>query len=137
MNLLVYGTLLFPEIRNLVGGREFESRPVTLEGYGIYRVKNATFPGVIRETDSGSIEGEVLLDISEEEMMRFDSYEDSFYERCTVSVSLDGQPTDVELYVVPPEIAGEILTPAPWNRDWFEEHHLFDFYERLRLYNTH
>lgn len=132
MNLLVYGTLLFPEIRNLVGGRVFESRPVKLEGYGIYRVRNATFPGVMRDANS-CVEGEVLVDISEEEMIRFDGYEDSFYERRTVTAPIEGRPTKVELYEVPTDIAGEILTSETWNRDWFEAHHLSDFYERLRL----
>ena len=137
MNLLVYGTLLFPEIRSLVGGREFESRPVILGGYRIYRVRNATFPGVIRDANSRGIEGEVLVDITEEELMRFDSYEDSFYERCTVTLPIEGRTEEAELYEVPPELAGEILTSEPWTRDWFEKHHLFDFYERLLLHHTH
>ena len=122
VNIFVYGTLMFPEIREIVGGRAFSTEPATVEGFCVFRVKNATFPGLLR-TPGSVAEGQILKEISEKELARFDAYEDCFYVRSTVHAkSESGEIIECEVYEVPENIAGEILSSDRWTVDWFEQH---------------
>ena len=136
MNLFVYGTLLFPEIRELVGGREFRAEPAYINGYRVLQVRDATFPGLLKsglETDQA--DGEILLDLSPSELARFDAYEDSFYVRENVEVKFTDHDSRSEeeamVYVVPKRLASTVLTEEPWTRDWFDKHHRAEFFARI------
>ena len=133
MNLFVYGTLLFPEIRELVGGRVFRSGAAVLEGFQVKLVRNATFPGIVRVSGGAidSASGELLFDLTEREMEKFDQYEDPFYARTMVSVTLEnGSVMEGFVYEVPEERADQILSDIPWSREWFETHHYKEFVGR-------
>lgn len=134
MNLFVYGTLLFPKIREAVGGRQFASIPARLAGYRIFRVRDAHFPGIVSSAEDCWIEGEILLDLSAEELQRFDRYEDSFYRRTTVRVLTDKQEEwEAGVYEIPPENAEALLTDQTWTRSWFAERHYAPFCAGLGL----
>lgn len=137
MNLFVYGTLLFPEIRELVGGRIFEFHPAVLHGYKIRRVNDATFPAIVKTSNPTSqVNGEVLFDVSRSELALFDAYEDSFYLRDEVQVSLtkENEGSTVlktSVYHVPEKLADQLLSDDQWLRSWFNTHHRSTFYQRL------
>ncbi len=133
MNLFVYGTLLFPSIRRLVIGRDIKGISATLTGYQIYRVKDATFPAIVQATageETASIPGEIITGLSEVEMDRLDQYEDTFYQR--IEVSIDEQIAQV--YILPAELAAEVLSEDNWTREWFATHHYAAFLERISRY---
>lgn len=133
MNLFVYGTLLFPGIRERVGGRSFCSKPAILHGFRVRKVHQATFPGIARVASGGSesAAGELLFDLTESELDKFDRYEDRFYVRSIVSVILEnGSEVEGFVYEVPLEIAEEILSEEPWSKEWFEGHHYDEFVGR-------
>lgn len=48
--VFVYGTLLEDSIARKLLGRLPPHKPARLQGYARYRVKNASFPAIIRET---------------------------------------------------------------------------------------
>ncbi|MDF1753253.1 MAG: gamma-glutamylcyclotransferase [Verrucomicrobiales bacterium] len=134
MNLFVYGTLLFPEIRNLVGRRQFQAADATLEGFEIYRVKNAAYPGIV-EQDGGTVPGQILRHITPAEIDFFDQYEDDFYQRITVAVTTpDESVISAECYAVPSITSREILTKVVWTADWFTTNHYADFLNRLKSF---
>lgn len=134
MNLFVYGTLLFPEIRNLVGRRQFQSTDATLEGFEIYRVKNAVYPGIVKQ-DGGIVPGQILSHITPAEINFFDQYEDDFYQRITVAVTTpDESEISAECYAVPLITSREILTKVVWTADWFSTNHYADFLNRLKSF---
>jgi len=133
MNLFVYGTLLFPEIRNLIGGRIFESQAASITGFEIFRVKDAHYPGVIR-TAPGMVTGQILGDITEEELDRFDQYEGESYQRSRIEVRVDnsGEVMDAWIYEIPEATAGEILSDEAWTKEWFAEFHHREFLGLLK-----
>lgn len=135
MNLFVYGTLLFPEIREWVSGRRHRSEPAVLKGFRVRRVRNATFPGIVRVPESGeeTASGEVLFDLTETEFAMLDRYEDDFYVRSLVSLTLEnGAEIECFVYEVPPEEADHFLSDDPWTREWFRENHYEDFVGRWK-----
>ncbi|MDF1813341.1 MAG: gamma-glutamylcyclotransferase [Verrucomicrobiales bacterium] len=134
MNIFVYGTLLFPEIRKMVGGRDFTSRAARVKGYQIFQVSGADFPGVVRAGQSHHITGEILYDLTPDEVMRMDCYEDQFYIRKTIEAEeLDsGKKLAAEIYEIPEDFAGDILSNTTWTKQWFEENYYENFLNRLR-----
>lgn len=133
MNLFVYGTLLFPEIRNLIGGRNFEGQAASITGFQIFRVKDANYPGIVK-TAHGVIKGQVLCDITEEEMERFDNYEGDLYLRTSNEVQLKNSPQLVAacLYEIPESLALDLLSDQEWSEEWFEEFHYPEFLVQLK-----
>ena len=134
MNLFVYGTLLFPEIREYIGGRCFGTRNAILRGFEVRRVKGAVYPGLAKlaNVEDGEASGEILAGISNLEMRKFDDYEGEFYERVRVKAVLEsGELEECFTYLVPGKAAAEILATEEWRREWFAEHHLTAYLGRV------
>ena len=130
MNLFVYGTLLVPKIlRAVTGLDDLKTVPAKLEGFDIFRVVDGDFPGIVE--GSGLVSGKVVLDVSETAMTRLDAYEDSFYERELVKVSTSSGTLEAFVYVVPQNIAEDILSNHTWTLEWFEREALDRYWERL------
>lgn len=131
MNLFVYGTLLVPKIWNAVTHcPDLASHAAELAGYTNYRVRGADYPGIVETPESVAlVNGRVFLDVSDTALRRLDAYEDSFYERRTLTVRLaDGSEVEADAYCVPVEKAPVILSNAVWTLAWFEDHALDSFW---------
>ncbi len=127
--LFVYGSLLSPEVLQLVVGRVPDSVPAMLPGYACYYVEGATFPGII-ESSGDQTPGRVLAGLTQSELQALDRYEDSFYQRLSVQVKLDGGMQAVMAYVVPAE-ASHVLSPRAWTWEEFERLHLAEYVARM------
>ena len=104
----------------------------TLHEYRIRRVKDADFPGIVSMPNE-AVEGEVLLDLTEDELSRFDQYEDSFYSRESVLVRLNEKESITsQTYVIPPDLAESILSGSSWSSEWFRQNCHRDFVLRLK-----
>lgn len=133
MNLFVYGTLLVPEIWDLVTGGDRSPRvEASLADFAIHRVRGATFPAVVRRPGAGPVPGELVRDLTGPVLDRLDAYEDSFYERKAVAVRLcSGGEVLAQVYETPAQLAGEILSDAPWTLEWFRENALGEYLGRM------
>ncbi|MDF1826082.1 MAG: gamma-glutamylcyclotransferase [Verrucomicrobiales bacterium] len=134
MNVFVYGTLLVPEIWELVTGRSgLSSQGATLKGHSIWRVQNATFPAIKEEAESEAhlVPGRVFQDVPPDALQRLDSYEDSFYERVEVVVETSDGPLKAQVYRAPAAKAAEIISSDTWTLDWFEKNALARFLENV------
>jgi len=121
MHLFTYGTLMFPEVWQAVVGRPFATIAGKVSGYALYRVRDAAFPGMIATTTGAPVAGIVYLDLDDETVERLDRFEDTFYERHTVSVACDdGRLREAATYLVPEERRAE-LTDEPWTCQAFAE----------------
>lgn len=130
MNLFVYGTLLVPKIFEAVTGRnDLESAPGTLHGYSIRRVEGGDFPAIVE--GSGSVPGKVIFEVPGPAMRRLDDYEDTFYRREIVEIATETAKVEAYAYVVPIEIAEQILSEETWTLDWFERVALKRYWRRL------
>jgi gamma-glutamylcyclotransferase (GGCT)/AIG2-like uncharacterized protein YtfP len=124
MHLFTYGTLMFPEVWRRIAVREAVSERATLNGFAIYRVRDAVFPGIIRAREVDRVQGVLYRDLDDEMLFELDAYESDFYRREPVWVTTDtGEHIECQAYVVPPS-RREMLTSEPWDREWFEKHKL-------------
>jgi len=129
--LFVYGTLRCPKILQAILGRVPVSFPAVLDNHATYFVKEATFPGLV--TESGSVvEGRVLGELTEQEVVQIDRYEDDFYERTPVMVAFYRQQMEAETYLVPDPQRG-ILSEVRWDWQTFEKNHLAEYLQRLGI----
>lgn len=133
MNVFVYGTLLVPKIWTAVTRcPDLISHPADLGGYAIFRVRNADYPGIVEVPDAAAdVHGRLFLDVPEPALRRLDAYEDSFYERRTVTVSLPGSGEfEADAYCVAVEKRAAILSAEVWTLEWFEANELDRFWSR-------
>jgi len=137
MHLFTYGTLMFPEVWQMVvglevGGRGSATLPAALAGYEIYRIRDAVYPGIIAAesaltsnlqpqcASAGSVPGLLYLDVDAGAFERLDRFEGSEYRRQTVLVNCqDGRRLAAEAYVVTPE-ARHLLTEESWTAAEFQ-----------------
>lgn len=119
MHLFTYGSLMFPEVWNIVVGREFETVAGTLAGYSIFRVEGAAFPGIIASSAECSVKGLVYFDVDAASVERLDRFEDDFYARRSLAIDCtDGQRHSADAYTVP-ATHRRVLTSEPWTAENF------------------
>jgi gamma-glutamylcyclotransferase (GGCT)/AIG2-like uncharacterized protein YtfP len=118
MHVFTYGSLMFPEVWRIVAGREFQTVAGAADGYAIFRVAGAPYPGIV--ADAGSVvRGLVYLDVDDVSIARLDKFEGEFYERLSLSVDCrDGQRRAAVAYVVP-EKNRHVLSAEPWTAESF------------------
>lgn len=119
MHVFTYGSLMFPEIWQVVVGREFGTIQGTVAGYSIYRVRRGSYPGMIASSKDDLVRGLVYLDVDAASIERLDRFEGRFYERVTLPTECsDGKPRAAEAYVVP-ERKRHGLTDETWSAEAF------------------
>jgi gamma-glutamylcyclotransferase (GGCT)/AIG2-like uncharacterized protein YtfP len=120
--LFVYGTLLFDEVLEPLLGRLPASRPAKLEDHEARRLPGVPWPGLI-EHHGGIVEGRLLVDLEDHEVMVLDEYEDDYYELVAVVVSVGQTRLEATTYRVEPTL----VEAARWTPGWFAEEHLDAF----------
>lgn len=128
--LFVYGTLLVDDIISLLIGRVPVQEEAVLEDFCCYYVQGATFPG-ITPFEGGQVNGQLLMDLSLEELSRLDDYEDVFYIRRQVDVNSFDQTIEAHAYVVEAS-ASSVLSDRQWTLEEFRRLHFTSYLERMR-----
>ena len=123
MPLFAYGTLMFAPVIRSVIGRVPECCPAKINGYRRLEVVGETFPGLVRESGDGPVEGILYWHISELEWERLTAFEDDFYELEEVSVVCPEGESLALAYVVPSS-RRSLLSEKPWNADFFRKEYL-------------
>mgnify|MGYP000860520224 CR=1 FL=1 len=132
-NLFVYGTLMDPEIYQLVTEQKRFPSPSVAIGFKVLKIKNAVFPGMIIFCD-GKAYGALYHDISEKELEKLDNYEDDFYERIIIECySEDKQITQAWAYIVP-ERNHDVLSSSEWHFPKFRDTDRDSFIKELKEY---
>ena len=127
MNLFAYGTLTFPEVWKRIAIQKVASERAVLNGFSIYRVRNAVFPGIVRSRETDSVAGVLYRDLDEDTLFELDAYESDFYERETVWVSTAaGENVECHAYVVPESHRNQ-LSEEVWDPQWFAENELENY----------
>lgn len=127
MHLFAYGTLMFADVWQRIDLGEFESQPASLQGFSIYRIRDAVFPGILQTDDGSRVNGRVFRELDEETLFELDTYESELYERMEVDVTLqDGTTLACQTYVIPAS-RREALSDQPWDAARFEQHELKNY----------
>ena len=130
-SLFCYGTLVFPEILEIVTGRQFDHVDCRLENYQSFIVSGESFPGLIFK--SGSITGGSLLkNIRVSEMRTLDEYEGGLYRRKKVNVIDRDNAVHVAWVYEIRNSRKKMLSKTLWDKAEFQRLHLQDFISLLR-----
>jgi gamma-glutamylcyclotransferase (GGCT)/AIG2-like uncharacterized protein YtfP len=126
MPLFAYGTLMFAPVIRSVIGRVPECCPAAISGFRRLEVVGELFPGLVRDSGGGKVEGILYWNISELEWERLNAFEDDFYELEQVSVVCSEGERLALAYLVPPSRRG-VLSENPWNAEFLREQYLRRF----------
>ena len=129
--LFAYGSLQIPEVLLAVTGACFPARPARLPGYASYRLVGRPYPG-LRRAPGASTEGVLYTHVSAAALRRLDRFEDDFYRRETLLVSIGfGRTVHAEVYVIPSRYHAR-LSGQPWDLEEFRRTALRELLARLR-----
>ena len=123
MRLFTYGTLMLPEVMELVGGAALRREPARLGGFRCGALRGAVYPGLVPE--AGAVTRGVLWSgLDERVVARVDRFEGELYERRSTSVEREvGVACEAWVYVLRPGGRG-LLLDAPWDEAGFRARHL-------------
>jgi len=131
-NVFVYGTLVFPEVMQLVSGCAHEHAPATLAEFARFVLVDRVYPGIVPQA-GGATEGRIYFGVDAEGLERLDWYEAEEYDREQVHVDVAGVGgLDAWTYVIAPGHHG-IVSRELWDEARFMEEHLPSFLEHVRL----
>ena len=132
MRLFTYGSLMFPEVWRAVSGVDLPGEDASLPGYAVFRVRDALFPGMVADEGS-TARGRLYQGIDAAAMKRLDAFEDDYYERHELTVSLaSGETVRAFAYVVP-SLHASWLSDELWCAETFKTEHLDEFTRRCGL----
>ena len=123
MPLFAYGTLMFAPVIRSVIGRVPECCPAAINGYRRLEVIGELFPGLVKESGGGKVDGILYSNIRQLEWERLIAFEDNFYELEQLSVICPDGGRLALGYVVPPS-RRSILSGKPWDVDFFRAQYL-------------
>ena len=130
MDVFTYGSLQFPSVLGAVIGRVPASEPAVLEGFARFRVRDATYPGIVAAAGART-EGTVWRGLDAAALDALDRFEGALYERRLLPVrTRAGATLQAHVYVVA-DARRDVLGPDPWDPAAFERDHLAAF---LRSY---
>lgn len=135
MDVFVYGTLLFPEVRDRVLVGRYPVRPAAVAGWRRRRIEGEVHPVAVPEAGA-AIPGEVLVGVEPADVARLDAFEGEDYRRATATASFaQGGEGRVELYVLRP---GAAIRPAhgDWDPAEFRRSGLEVFLDRYPGFGT-
>lgn len=130
-SLFAYGTLQIPEVMSAVTGLQLSFRFARLEGFSRHCLRGKTYPG-IRPNLGHCVNGALFEGVDESGIRLLDEFEDTFYERKAVTVSLlDGGECPTQAYIIKEEAYG-LLLAVDWDLEAFREKDLPAFIQSHR-----
>jgi gamma-glutamylcyclotransferase (GGCT)/AIG2-like uncharacterized protein YtfP len=122
--LFVYGTLMFPEVLEVLLARTPAMAPATLDGWRAAALADRVYPGLVAAPPGGTVAGRLLLDLDADEYEVLDAFEDELYER-KVLVLVDGRPAMTYVWR-----DDALVLPHDWDPAAFATDHLVEYVTR-------
>ena len=131
MNLFAYGTLIFPEVTEIVLGRVPPSEPALLRNFERKKIRGECFPAIYQR-EGARVNGLLFRELSEKDFKILDYFEAELYERREVSLKLNGARTEkVYTYIISKD-SGSYLVPEDWSESHFRENSLTSYLKDCR-----
>jgi gamma-glutamylcyclotransferase (GGCT)/AIG2-like uncharacterized protein YtfP len=121
--LFVYGSLLFPDVLQVLIDRDPEREPAAVDGWRVVALPDVVYPTLIRDGD-GFAAGDLLIGLTPAEWQTLDTFEASGYDLAPVRTR-DGQAAYT--YAEP---AADTNGRQPWDAQHFGTAHLTAYVER-------
>ena len=114
----VYGSLLSRDVLTALLRRTPEMSPGRVRGFRRLCVRDAPYPACVDAAGALEVGGQVLLDLTNDELRVLDEFEDVCYERRVVDVELTGgEHAKANMYVWNDELA--LLRDEEWSYEAF------------------
>lgn len=108
-----YGSLMCDDIMAAVCGTAYPGQPARLAGHVRHPVQDEAYPGMV--PGPGTVVGVLYRNVDDAALAQLDRFEGPYYERRTVTVTLDdGSPVEAETYLFRPQYA-HLLQPGEWD----------------------
>ncbi len=138
LNLVAYGTLMFPEVAVPIARIFSDGEPVTVSGFRRYEAKTRSwgnYPAIVADA-SGSFDGILFRELTSEQVDRLDWFEctaEGLYERKSTTIELSGVELPVQIYVCGPKLQEILLEPLhkAWNSDLFRRNELVGYLKKV------
>lgn len=126
VSLFTYGTLMLPEIIQLITGRPCSGEKATLVDFRRGKIRNESYPGITR-APGHRVEGTLYAGLQAEEINKLNSFEGDAYELTRVQVQLrDGRKADCLTYILKEKYLF-MLTNETWSPQSFIRDHKESF----------
>jgi hypothetical protein len=117
--LFVYGTLMFPEVLDVLLGRTPDMAPAALDGWRAAALADRVYPGLVAAGRPGvAAAGRLLLGLDGPERDVLDAFEEVLYERRPV-VLADGRTATTYVW-----LDDAAVLPHDWDPQRFAADHL-------------
>ena len=127
--LFTYGSLMSPDILEMVIHRFQVGEPAVLSNYRRAMIAGERYPGMIPQANS-EVEGCLYQGISLADLQKLDVFEGEMYERVLVEVH-QRHPINAYSYILSDRCA-HLLTDEEWSYDHFVKHDQGNF---IRTYS--
>jgi Gamma-glutamyl cyclotransferase, AIG2-like len=132
MRFFFYGTLLDPELRRVVIGRDTPVTAAMLLGWRRLGVAGEHFP-MIRRDATGSVVGAVTDPLGMREVARLRHYEGDIYRVVAVEVCHEGGAAIAAAVFAPPD--GHHIGAGTWSLGDWQRDHRAAILDRLRAHD--
>jgi hypothetical protein len=126
-----YGTLLFPEVLEIVLGRTVD--PSELHDAYAYGFRRIALPGhvypVLRHAEGVITHGKIIENISAEEQRRLDFFEAEIYSKESIQIQCGDRILQAYAYLDP---RSEVLPNKDWDPTVFKELHLSTYLQTTK-----
>jgi gamma-glutamylcyclotransferase (GGCT)/AIG2-like uncharacterized protein YtfP len=133
VRLFTYGTLMLPEVMEIVGGAGLRGEPARIAGFRCRALRGTVYPGLLPE--QGVVTPGVLWrGLDERALARVDRFEGELYERRSALAEREGEAAcEAWVYVLRPAGQGLVLD-APWDEADFRARHLAPYLRGCRSF---
>jgi gamma-glutamylcyclotransferase (GGCT)/AIG2-like uncharacterized protein YtfP len=132
INVFCYGSLMYPEVWNLVVEGDYQQQPAKLFGYRRKKIKNEEYPGIIAGNQEDMVEGTIYLNLSNHDLKRLDLFEGDLYLRVKLNCLLpQNSYLTAHTYVINPQYQ-TIVDEQDWDKQQFEQNGLKKFLSKYQ-----
>lgn len=117
--LFAYGTLIFPEVLQVLLGRVPDVTSAMVAGWRVARLSGRIYPAMVAA--EAMVRGSLITGLSGAEWRVIDAFEDDFYELRQLDLT-DGRPAWA--YVCASHVN---VSADDWDVDQFDQDHLVDY----------
>jgi gamma-glutamylcyclotransferase (GGCT)/AIG2-like uncharacterized protein YtfP len=136
VNIFCYGSLMYPEVWNLVVEGNYKKQSGQIFGYCRKKIKNEEYPGLIAAKAEDSVEGIVYFNVSNEDLKRLDLFEGNQYIRVEVNCLLSHNSyLKTHTYIINPQEQA-IVDREDWDKQQFEQNGLKKFLNKYKGFSA-
>ena len=127
-HIFVYGTLIFPEIREGLTGKSFKAENAILKGFKRCIIHGCDYPAIIPSPHS-MVEGQLVFDIDKRSIKILSFFEGTDYELIEVEVFFRNEKERASLFIWKNDL--EYLGDQDWDEKIFEQNSLSHYTNKI------